>query len=47
MIDNYAHAAKLQERYERANAGDDEGPRTPHISAEARTLGALIRLLEH
>lgn len=47
MIEDYAHVARLQERYERANAGDDEGPRTPHISAEARTLGALIGLLEH
>lgn len=48
MIDDITHAARLQERHERfAHASDDEGPRTPHISTEARTLGALIGLLEH
>ena len=46
MIEDNAHAARLQARYEESAAADD-GPQTPHICTEARTLGALIGLLDH
>jgi hypothetical protein len=49
MIDDYAHAARLQAAYERANAGNDEGPRTPRfdVSERARAGAALLALLGH
>ena len=42
MIDDNAHAARLQERHERFAHAD-----TPTASAEFRTLAALAGLLKH